>query len=212
MERRSWLVLGSVLALVVLASGSGVNQSIRVADGEFRDGELSTVNGGITIGDGATVEGTCHSVNGGITVGANARVEALDSVNGPVRVGDGTIVEKDVESVNGPVTLDRGAQANGVSTINGPIRLTRADVFRDVTTINGDFSLLDGTNVGGNVIVEEANGNNSPRKRALEIELTGGSVIEGDVIVEDPDYPVKVYLRDGSRIMGQVKGAELIKG
>jgi hypothetical protein len=160
MKRSSWPLLGAVLVALALGGGAGINQSIRVDDGEFRDGSLSTVNGGITIGDGATVEGRCESVN---------------------------------------------------ATVNGPIKLTGAEVDANVTTINGDITLRVGSTVGGDIVIEEARGNNSRRERPLEIELEGGSIVEGNVIVEDPDYPVRLYLRDGSRVMGKIEGAEVIK-
>ena len=43
------------------------------------------------------------------------------------------------------------------------------------------------------------------------IELEGGSVVRGNVLVEDPDLRVKLYLRDGSQVLGRIENAELIE-
>ena len=51
---------------------------------------------------------------------------------------------------------------------------------------------------------------NSDRHRRLTIELSGESVVEGDIIVEDRDIEVQVYLLDDSKVLGRVKNAEVI--
>jgi hypothetical protein len=49
----------------------------------------------------------------------------------------------------------------------------------------------------------------SKRQSPIEIEVTGGSVIEGDVKVKR-DVDVRLILRDGGKVLGQVDGAEVI--
>ena len=44
----------------------------------------------------------------------------------------------------------------------------------------------------------------------MTIELSGESVVEGDIIVEDRDIEVQVYLLDDSKVLGRVKNAEVI--
>jgi hypothetical protein len=210
-EQKRGILVGSILLTVLLAAGAGINSSIRVADGEFREGKLTTLNGQITIGDGATVKGECESVNGAITVGMNSRVASLSAVNGRVKVGEDTIVAGNVQAVNGPVFLASGARATGVATVNGRIKLTGAEVDRDVMTVNGDIALLDGSTVGGDVVIEEPDSGSSRRERPLRIELEDGSIVEGDVIVEDPEMPAELYLRGGSRVMGRIENAKVIE-
>ncbi len=91
------------------------------------------------------------------------------------------------------------------------IELRQTTVERDVTTINGDIRLTEGSVVKGDIIVGSKIGD-SRRKRPLEIELSGGSSVEGHIIVEDPDVKVKVFLRDGSKVLGLVENAEVIEG
>ncbi len=187
------------------------------------------INSSIHVGDGEVREGTlsalngqisigddatvghCRSVNGSITVGKGSRVESLDSVNGSVNIGEDAVVEHGVTAVNGKILLGQGARADAVTTINGPIRLTGAEVDRDVKTINGNIALREGSIVHGDIVVEEPDGGSRRQGRPLRIELDGGSVVEGNVIVEDPDMEVEVYLRDGSRVAGRVENATVIE-
>jgi hypothetical protein len=96
-----------------------------------------------------------------------------------------------------------------VETINGSIELVHTSVARDIRTVNGRVRLSENSVVAGDLIVVRKRGNK--RRRPLEIELDGGSVIEGDVIVEDPSIVVRVLLSGGSEIRGRVENAEVVK-
>ena len=211
MEQRSWILLGTLLLAASLAMGSGINESVRVAPGEVHDGDLSTLNGGISVGDGATVNGECQSVNGGIDIGEDCRVESLSSVNGGVSVGAGSVVEKEIQAINGRITLEPGASAGAVETINGQIKMTGAEIDGDVKTINGNIALREGSKIGGDIIIEDRGDGSDDRDRPLKIELEGGSVVEGNVLVEDETTPVEVHLSDGSRVLGRIENAEVIE-
>jgi hypothetical protein len=60
----------------------------------------------------------------------------------------------------------------------------------------------------GVIVIEDKKGV-STRTRPIEIEVTGGSIIEGDVMVKR-NVEVRVILSDGGKVLGQVDGAELI--
>jgi hypothetical protein len=81
-------------------------------------------------------------------------------------------------------------------------------VQRDVRTVNGDIELRDKSVVKGDIVIEDKMGV-STRRRPIEIEVTGGSIIEGDVVVKR-DVDVRLILRDGGKVLGQVDGAEVI--
>ena len=49
----------------------------------------------------------------------------------------------------------------------------------------------------------------SPPKKPLIIKLTDGSVVEGDIINEDDRFDVHVVLADGSKVLGEIKNAEV---
>jgi len=216
MRRERFSVSFAALLVLVLVAGTGA--VARAGNG---------INSSIHVGDGEVREGKLSALNGGISVGDGARVRECESVNGPVRVGrnatverisavngqidvgDGTVVEKEIESVNGPVSLSPRAVAEAVSTVNGPIRLSGAEVGTDLRTVNGDITLEDGSVVGGDVVIEESHGSGH-RDRKLHIELSGGSEIRGNVINEDPEVEVRIRLLDGSRIGGRVENAEIV--
>ena len=86
--------------------------------------------------------------------------------------------------------------------------LEKVIVKRDVRTVHGGIELLDQTVVKGDVVIEGKVVGNE-RSRPIEIEVAGGSVIEGDVLVKR-NVKVNVILRDGGKVLGRVDGAEVI--
>jgi hypothetical protein len=80
-------------------------------------------------------------------------------------------------------------------------------VGNDVHTVNGDIRLLEGSIVEGDVVIENKWGDIGPG--TVEIEIAGGSVVKGDVINEDEDRPVRLRLLDGSRVEGRLRGVEV---
>ena len=89
------------------------------------------------------------------------------------------------------------------------VELVNTSVARDIRTVNGRVRLADRSVVAGDLVVVKKRGNK--RRRPLEIELEGGSVIEGDLIVEDPTIEVRVLVSGGSEIRGRVENAEVVK-
>jgi DUF4097 and DUF4098 domain-containing protein YvlB len=201
-----------VLLVGVLALGGcdlSINSSIDVPDGESRSGFLATVNGDVSIGNDCMIEGKSTSVNGSIKIGDRSNVGDLSTVNGSIRIGEGVSIEGDVESVNGSVEFGAGSEVSGkVGTVNGDIELNRTIVQADLRTVNGDIELRDNSIVKGNVVIKGKK-DVSERERSIEIEVTGGSTIEGDVVVER-SVDVRLILRDGGKVLGKVDGAEVI--
>jgi len=210
MEKRAAFLFG-LPVLALLCVGADVNSSIKVPAGEERDGDLSTVNGGITVEENAKVRGSCRSVNGGITLGDGAEAGSLSAVNGGIRIGEGGVVHGEASSVNGPVSLDRRSSANEVSSVNGAITLAGAEVTSDLRTVNGGITLREGAIVGGDIVIEAIHGKPDRDAEPLTIEIEGGSILKGNLIVEEKARKVKVYLRDGGRIQGRVENAEVIQ-
>jgi hypothetical protein len=142
-----------------------------------------------------------------MTTGMNRRIRALmialpltvalataAGPNSSIHIGDNEDREGNISAVNGSVTVGDGA------TIRG-----------DLSSVNGDIFLSRGAVVGGSVIIEEARGHSDRRAHPQRIELEDGSEICGDIVVEDPDLEVEVYVRSGSRIGGRVEGARVIR-
>jgi len=163
----------------------------------------------VSIGRGCTVEGPSKSVNGSVKVGDQSRVEDLTTVNGSIRIGEGVTVDGDVESVNGTVDLDSGSGVSGkVASVNGSINLRQSIIQRDVRTVNGDIQLRDHSVVKGDIVIEGKFAG-SERSRPIEIEVAGGSIVEGDVVVKR-NVDVRLILSEGGKVLGRVEGAEIV--
>jgi len=133
----------------------------------------------------------------------------LSAVNGLIRTGEGVSVDGDIETVNGAVELGAGSEVSGeVTTANGSIELDQTVVKRDVRTVNGDIKLRDNSVVKGDLVIRDNMGV-STRNRSIHIEVIGGSIIEGDILVKR-DVDVRLILSDGGKVLGQVDGIEVI--
>ena len=200
-------------AIVLLAAAgchAGVNRTLRVDDGAETSRGLHTVNGSIRIGRDADVGGSSRSVNGNISVRDGSRVRSLATVNGSIEVAANVAVDGDLESVNGSVESGAGTEVSGdVATINGSLRLEGTLVQGKVRTHNGSVTLLDGSRIRQDVVIERSRGDGA--RRRLKIKIRDGAVVEGDVIVKDRDRPVTVYLSAGGEVLGEIRGAEVVR-
>jgi DUF4097 and DUF4098 domain-containing protein YvlB len=227
MRNRS--VLAVVAMWTLLVGGCGVNKSIHIADGETVNGGRATVNGSVYIGADCTVRGGCRTVNGRVTVGDGSKVGGLKSVNGSIKIAENVRVEGDVGTVNGSIRLEShvdvrgevgtvngsvvcagGAIADDVTTVNGSIQLARTEVRGNLGTVNGSVTLEDGSRVAGNILIK-GKSTRYRKKKAIEIDISGDSVVEGDIIVRHPSRDVKVILSGGGKVLGEIKGAEMIE-
>jgi hypothetical protein len=71
-------------------------------------------------------------------------------------------------------------------------------------------TLEDRSRVAGNIVIK-GKSTRYGKKKAIEIDISGGSVVEGDIIVRDPKREVKVILSGGGKVLGEIEGAELIE-
>jgi DUF4097 and DUF4098 domain-containing protein YvlB len=133
------------------------------------------------------------------------------SVNDPIVLADGETSDGGLNAVNGDIDIGEGCTVRGTSqSVNGRIELMGAVVGEDLRTLNGDIDLSGGSRVEGNIVIEDVFGANE-REEPLEIVLADGSTVAGDILVEHDDFAVRVYLRDGSRVLGTIDGAEVIE-
>ena len=199
------------------AHAFNLNKSISVDDGAQSDGE-STVNGSISVGSDAVVTGSLDTVNGTIRIDNNATIEdaqtvngslrvsagvkatGLSSVNGAIRVGEKCTVDGEVTVVNGQITLDRGTDvADVVSNVNGEIRVEGAIIGGDLSTVNGDVSLLSNSRLKGDLIVEEPSGWGNRNRRKPRIVIGEESSVEGTIHLE---REVELYISDSAEVGG----------
>jgi predicted acyltransferase (DUF342 family) len=194
--------LGAALLVLAVAAPAcaNVNKSITIGD-NTETGSESTVNGSISVGSNSTVDGSLETVNGTIRVDEDSRIGDVGTVNGSIRIGDGTSVE-DVESVNGSIRLGERVTVDGeIDVVNGKISLEKGTSVADgVSNVNGEFQ-ISGAEIGGNL--STVNG---------DVWLTDGSILQGDLIVEKPGgwgwnrnkRKPRIIIGPNSRVVGQV--------
>ena len=204
-----WLIFGLAVVLFCGCDAS-VNRSVYVHDGESSHG-LTSVNGSVYVGVRCSVDGNCHTVNGRVEVGNESRTRDLETVNGRISIGEKVDVDGDAETVNGSIECGGGSKIHGrLSTVNGHIELHNTEVDEDVSTVNGDIRLLAKSLVHGDIVIKGSHGHLFDHQR-LEIRISDGSVVEGGIIVRDPDTEVTVYLSKDSTVKGEIKNAQVIK-
>ena len=196
-------VLAALLTVCLAgpALGFNMNKSITVGDGTQTDGH-STVNGSITIGRSAIVNGNLETVNGSITVQDAATIRDAETVIGSVRLGAGVMAE-DVSSVNGTIRLGENVSLDGgISVVNGKIEAGRGSrIARSVENVNGEMQ-IEGTEIGGDLTT--VNG---------DIWLTEGTLLRGDLVVEKPGgwgwgrdrRKPRIVIGEGVRVLGEIR-------
>ena len=207
------------LSFATSARAGSVNKSVRIDAGQTA-GEASSVNGSVTVGEAAVVNGEVSTVNGTIRIDENAQVEDVSTVNGAVRIGSGVssqnvttvngsirvdesvTIDGHIEAVNGSIGVDAGSTIDrNVSNVNGNIELTGSQIGGDLSTVNGDVVLDDGTELRGDLIVEKPGGWNwGWKKRKLPTVIIGpNSRVLGTIKLE---REVKLYISDSAEVGG----------
>lgn len=212
MKTKAGIIVITVALLILNGCSIRVNSSIRIRNGEKVDRSLRTVNGGIYIGSDCEVNGSAKTVNGKIVVGSNSKVGTLETVNGRIDLGDEVMVEGDAKTINGSISALGGTEIEGnIRTINGSIKLTGTTVGKGLYTHNGNIYLKEGCTIVGDIVIRRSNGINV-RIRKMKIEISGGSVVEGDIQVKDRDIQATVYIAPDSKIKGSISGAKVVEG
>jgi DUF4097 and DUF4098 domain-containing protein YvlB len=120
-------------------------------------------------------------------------------------------VDGNAKTVNGSIVCGGGSKVHGkLSTVNGRIELKNTEVDEEIGTVNGDIELLAKSLVHGDIVIKGRHGHLFDHQR-LEIRISEGSRVEGNIIVRDPEAEVKVYLSKDSSVKGEIRNAQLIK-
>jgi DUF4097 and DUF4098 domain-containing protein YvlB len=140
-------------------------------------------------------------------VGDNSEIHKLQSVNGRIDIGQSVEVRDDISAINGSVEIDRNSRIAGeVTTINGNISMTGTIAERNIETVNGNILLQDRSEVLGDIIISKGDS----ETRAVKIELLNGSIVHGDIRVENPQREVVIYKSEDSEIKGETGNARLV--
>ncbi len=212
MKAASTKTLILLLFAVFIQAGcsfSKVNESISIKNGETVDHDLDSINGSISVGTDCTINGDCQTVNGSIEIGKNSNAGDLQSVNGGIRIDENVKIREDVTSVNGSVNVASNSKIDGsITTVNGRINVVHSQVKEDISTVNGDITLDNNAALDGSIFIKSKH---SKSKDTLRIEILNGSVVKGDVKVEDEERKVSVYLENGGKVLGQITNAKVVQ-
>jgi len=217
MMKKTVVLAGMAAMILSLPAYGNVNKSVKIPDGAQSAG-ASSVNGSITVGDNATVTGRLSTVNGAIRIGEdtsiedattvngslrisdNSKSEDLETVNGGIKIGEQVVVDGEVTAVNGRISLNKGSSVSShLSNINGDINLTASTVGMNVSTVNVDFSVMEGAVIKGDLIVEKPNSSRNHKSDKPTIIIGPGSSVEGVINLE---REVKLYISESAKVGG----------
>jgi hypothetical protein len=71
-------------------------------------------------------------------------------------------------------------------------------------------TLEDNSKISGNILIK-GKSTRYGKKKAIEITIADGSVVEGDIRVRDPKREVKVILSGGGKVLGEIENAEVVE-
>ena len=126
----------------------------------------------------------------------------MSTVNGSIRIDENTVIDGYVETVNGSIKLAKGSSvSNHVSNVNGEIEVIGSEVGADLSTVNGDIWLGEGTVVKGDVIVEKPGGSNwfSRNNRDPKVVIGPGASVGGEIRLE---RKVRLYISNSATVGG----------
>lgn len=212
MKSVKWLVIAPIVLL--FGCNVSINKGVDVPDGSKVHHGYTSVNGSIRIGSECSIHGVCRSVNGSIEVGANSIVRKVQSVNGSILVMAGARIREAVEAVNGGIEMEQGAETAAVKMVNGPVSLDSAKVTGGISTYNGNITLDNGSVVKGDIRIKKrrhGHDENGRKEETLIIEILNRSLVEGGIVVLDPEQKVDVILAGGGKVGGKVVGANVIQ-
>ena len=101
-------------------------------------------------------------------------------------------------SINSPIVIDDGESRSGsLATVNGDITIGKdCTIEGGSTTVTGSLKVGDRSNVKD---LSAVNGS---------IRIGGDVSVEGDVVVKR-NTDVRLVLHEGSKVLGQIDGAEV---
>ena len=107
------------------------------------------------------------------------------------------------------MVLDSGAVVAGnATTVNGSVKMNHARILGNLATANGDLFIEHHSVVNGDIVIKGKNSKNEKRK--VEIFLKDGSEINGKIENKAQSTEVVVHALGGSKINGDVIGAEIV--
>lgn len=154
-------------------------------------------------------------VNGSLKF-ENLVIRGTTSINGSIK---GRGLKSNNLKVNGSVNIE-AAKVQTVD-ISGSFLAKEVEIFGDsyfrgsIDIVNGQLSnmiiysknsVIEDTNVSGNIHIKKENNDNKHRPQILE--LKGNSTVTGDIVFDDKG---EIYISDSSKIEGKITNAKIIR-
>ena len=211
MRSKRFLLIVPVAFFFLAGCHLAIEGDIFIESGRSVRSSINVIEGDITIGSECFIRASCRTVEGDIEIGRGSRVANLQCVEGNIYVGRDVVVRRDVELVEGDIVCRRGVTVGGnINAIDGRIEIENTVVEEDITTFDADIRLDDRSRVEGDIIIRRSPDDHG-RHRQVRIEITGGSVVMGDILNRDENVDVRVYLSNGGRVEGRVRDVEIIR-
>ncbi len=211
MRSQRFLLIVPVTLFCLAGCHLAIERDIFIESGRSVQSSINVIEGDITIGSGCFIRASCRTVEGDIEVGRESMVANLQVVDGNIHVGRDVVVRRDVELVDGDIICRPGVVVEGnINAIDGRIEIENTVVEHDITTFDADIHLENHSRVEGDIIIRRSSGSHG-RRRHVRIEITGGSVVMGDILNKDENVEVRVYLSNGGRIEGRARDVEVIR-
>ncbi len=189
----------------------GINSPVTIEAGQTVAGPLNAVNGSLFIGPDCTIRGDCNVVNGRTEIGENTKMKGLITVNGDISAAKNVCIEGRLQAVTGTISCEPGCRLLGeIYLVKVSMTIENTEVRRYIKINDCDLVLRGKSVVKGSIIAGKSR-TKPLEQRQERIEVTGGSVVEGDIIIEDDTIDARVTISKGGEVKGKIVNAEVIR-
>jgi DUF4097 and DUF4098 domain-containing protein YvlB len=196
--------------LLLVSCDVNINKDFKIEDHATVKNDLITVNGGIYVGAHCIVEGDLSTVNGPVELKNNTQVKAsIQTVNGAVTIYDNVKVSGNISTLNGEIDITNSEIVGSISNISGDIQLVHVKSDGDVSTNFGDITVRSNSTISGSIRISD-NDEIPEKLRNVKITIRDSSIVQGDLINENREVIVLVFIEEGSSINGEIIDADKV--
>ncbi len=188
-----------------------INKDFNIPDNTKVKKDLITVNGDINIGKNCIVGGDLNTVNGVIKIQELSHVKAyVQAVTGSIIIEENVTIEGDISTMTGTIEINSSSVLGNVSNISGDIEFSQTNLTGDLISNFGNITLTNNTVIDGSIIIKE-NEEIPEKLRNVKVVIADSSVVQGDLINDNREVIVVVYVEEGSSISGEIIDADVVE-
>ncbi|KAA3617802.1 MAG: hypothetical protein D8M58_00360 [Calditrichaeota bacterium] len=196
--------------LFLVSCDVNINKDFVIPDNTTVENDLISVNGNINIGENCIVEANLSTVNGNIEIKKFTRIESsIQTVNGNISIIEKVKVDGDITSLTGLIEINNSTVVGNVSNISGDIEVNKIELDGDLISNFGKITIENNSEINGSVVIK-ANDEIPEKLRNVKIIISDSSVIQGDLVNDNRDVIVSVFIEEGSSIYGEIIDADLV--